>query len=59
MKDEMSQQRWNLLMSLAGENQRLTPEEIAQGYHFCHEFDGLMRTNQDEEYKCDCQPKPI
>lgn len=32
----------------------LTDDEKAHGYHFCHEFDGLLRTNTGEEFQCDC-----
>jgi hypothetical protein len=32
----------------------LTEEEIKQGWHFCWEFDGLVRNSNEEEFKCDC-----
>lgn len=35
----------------------LTQTEIDEGWHFCHEFDGLLRTNNEEGengFKCDC-----
>jgi len=41
---------------------KLTDEEIKQGWHFCHEFDGLCRNSNEEDFKCDCneyQIKPV
>lgn len=34
----------------------MTPEEWAEGWHFCHEFDGLLRKNEpQEEFICTCR----
>lgn len=66
----MTNQRYSLLMNHDYIN--LTPEEIAQGWHFCYEFDGLLRQPMDESdvlmlkgdgtttaFKCTClDPNP-
>lgn len=36
----MTDERWKHLMN--DDKARLTPEERAEGWHFCHEFDGLL-----------------
>ncbi len=52
----MNKDRYQLLMTNTDE--KLTPEEISQGYHFCCEWDGLLINNDDAEaYFCDCVPK--
>ena len=34
----------------------MTPEEWAEGWHYCHEFDGLLRKNEPaEEFFCTCR----
>lgn len=34
----------------------MTPEEWEEGWHFCHEFDGLLRKNEpQEEFICTCR----
>lgn len=48
----MNEKRFNELMR--NDDLPLTPEELKQGYHFCYEFDGLLRTNTGEEFQCDC-----
>jgi hypothetical protein len=35
---------------------RLTPEEVADGWHFCHDFDGLLIHKEWPEAEvCTCQ----
>lgn len=36
----MTDQRWTTLMR--DDDLALTPEEIAEGWHFCWEWDGLL-----------------
>lgn len=48
--------RWKTLMD--DDSLDLTEAEIAQGWHFCHEFDLLLRTNKEEEFQCTCIPVP-
>lgn len=48
----MTLERFKALMD--DDDLPLTEDEKKQGYHFCWEFDGLLRTNQDEEFQCDC-----
>ena len=53
----MTNERYNQLMN--NEDSELTQEEINQGWHFCFEFDGLLRNNNEEDhhelgFKCDC-----
>ncbi len=32
----------------------LTQEEVKQGWHYCFEFDGLLRNSNEENFKCTC-----
>lgn len=49
----MNKDRYNELMN--DPNSRLTDEEIAEGYHFCLEWDGLLIHRDDPEARCcDC-----
>jgi hypothetical protein len=36
------------------DDHELTDDEIKSGWHFCHEFDGLCRNSNEEEFKCTC-----
>ena len=45
----MSDERYNFLMSFEGQEEKLTEDEIKQGWHFCLEFDGLLRNNNEEK----------
>jgi hypothetical protein len=41
------------------ERPRLTPEEIAEGWHFCNNWDGLLVGPNTEEWKyCSCVSTP-
>ena len=51
----MTDERWRALM--ADEELHLTPEEIKEGWHWCYDFDGLLRNNNEEDFKCDCNGK--
>lgn len=52
----MTKERYNELMS--NEDAKLTDEEIALGYHFCWDWDGLLIHKDDPEAKCcSCFPK--
>ena len=52
----MTNERFNELMR--NEDLSLTPEEIAQDWHFCYEFDGLLRKPRDDDdprsFECNC-----
>lgn len=48
----MTKAQHNALMR--SDTLELTDDEKSHGYHFCHEFDGLLRTNVGEEFQCDC-----
>lgn len=49
----MERARYEFLMTNMDE--KLTPEEIAEGYLFCCTFDGLLIHKDDEEAKyCGC-----
>jgi hypothetical protein len=49
----MTTERFNQLMT--DDEQNLTDQEIKEGWHFCWEFDGLLRNNNEpDEYQCDC-----
>lgn len=50
----MTRQRWIELWS-GGE---LTPEEIADGWHFCPEMDGLLANCKDPYGDCFCERQP-
>jgi hypothetical protein len=32
----------------------LSEQEIKEGWHFCHEFDGLCRNSNEEAFTCSC-----
>ncbi len=52
----MTKERYRALMEWDSDLP-LTREEIAQGWHFCPEFDGLLRSNlaqEPGEFECDC-----
>lgn len=51
----MSETRWQNLMN--DPELSLTKDEIDQGWHFCPEFDGLLRKT-DEEPVCGCVKPP-
>jgi len=36
----MTDERWNLLME--NDSEKLAPDEISQGWHFCCDWDGLL-----------------
>lgn len=53
----MTDKRWKQLMHDVGPG--LTPEEIADGWHFCWDWDGLLiGPGMGEMDSCVCQPKP-
>lgn len=49
----MTDERYSSLMDME-KNLELTQDEIKEGWHFCSEFDGLLRNNNEEEFKCTC-----
>ena len=54
---KMTEARWQELMSESFETS-LTADELAQGWHFCNEFDGLLADPQSSELEfCRCLPK--
>jgi len=56
-KHGMSQERWNYLMQPfdGDENVMLTAEEVANGWHWCDEWDGLLIHADDREFEhCNC-----
>ena len=53
----MNIKRWKLLMDDNGTE--LTDDEIAVGWHFCNDFDGLLVGPGMGEYQiCECKGKP-
>jgi hypothetical protein len=56
----MLDERWKYLMSDKAwdANIPLTKEEVDQGWHFCDEFDGLLRQPRDADnptgFECGC-----
>lgn len=51
----MNNERYKLLME---SEELLTADEIALGWHFCNEFDGLLvGPGMDELNYCSCWPK--
>ena len=54
----MTEERYKLLM--ANDNESLTPEEIAEGWHFCPDWDGLLIGAEmpDEMVACGCFFEP-
>jgi len=54
--DEMTRERYLELERTA--DLRLTPEEIAAGWHFCWDWDGLLIHDSDPEADaCGCRPQ--
>jgi len=49
----MTDKRYHELMKWDSEL-KLTKKEINEGWHFCLEFDGLLRNNNEEDFKCEC-----
>jgi hypothetical protein len=46
-------QRWRELME--NDDLELSPEELAAGWHWCNDFDGLLvGPGMDEEQHCAC-----
>ena len=61
-KHGMSQERWNYLMQPfdGDESVMLTAQELADGWHWCDEWDGLLIHADDREFehcKCDFMKK--
>lgn len=51
----MTNTRWQSLMS--DDKSELTDSEIADGWHWCHDFDGLLVGPDMEELNyCNCKP---
>lgn len=54
----MNPGRFNFLMSY--ENAQLTKEEVAEGWHFCFDWDGLLIHKDDPEAgACTCFPPTV
>jgi len=47
----MTDERYHDIMN---NDLELTQEEFNEGWHFCFEFDGLLRNNKEEDFKCTC-----
>jgi len=61
-KHGMSEERWNYLMQPfdGDESVMLTAQELADGWHWCDEWDGLLIHADDREFehcKCDFMKK--
>ena len=50
----MLAERFEYLMSKEGADESLTLQEVLEGWHFCWEFDGLLRNSNEEDFKCNC-----
>lgn len=49
----MTEYQWQKLMK--DDNEPLTQIEIADGWHFCHDFDGLLvGSGMEELHYCHC-----
>lgn len=52
----MTKERW--LFVQESDSEPLTEAEIAEGWHFCNEMDGLLRQPRDDDdprsWECDC-----
>ena len=56
-KDIMTLERWKALMDDRTNSVNLTEAEIAEGWHWCHEFDGLLvGPGMGELEVCRCIP---
>jgi hypothetical protein len=56
-KNGMSEERWNYLMQPfnGDESVMLTAQELADGWHWCDEWDGLLIHVDDREFEhCKC-----
>lgn len=56
----MTDERWNAVMKSGADDNplELTPEEIEAGWHFCHDWDGLLvGPGMVEEGACTCEVK--
>lgn len=49
----MTTERWKYLWN--NQDATLTPEEIAQGWHFCNSMDGLLANSSDPNGDCFCE----
>ena len=50
----ITKERYNQLMNDPSE--KLTLEEIKEGWHFCNDWDGLLIHKNDQEFDvCNCQ----
>ena len=57
-KHKMTQERWNYLMQPfdGDESVMLTAQELANGWHWCDEWDGLLIHTDDVEFQhCKCE----
>ena len=55
----MTEERWKFLMDAKDEDAKLTTKEMADGWHWCGEFDGLLRQPKDafdgeDGFECRC-----
>ena len=49
----MNRERWSLLM--ATDSEKLSDDEISQGWHFCDDWDGLLiGPGMGEMEACEC-----
>lgn len=51
----MSDERWFCLM--ADDDLKLTEQELADGWHFCWDWDGLLTCSKDPDFQCGCPNK--
>jgi hypothetical protein len=54
MSKKMTRERWMELMKPfeGNEDMMLTAEELAEGWHWCEEWDGLLIHVDDDEFDC-------
>lgn len=54
----MTHAEWLALMKADPDEARLTHEQIQNGWHWCNEFDGLLRNHNDPDGLCteNCKP---
>lgn len=55
----MTDARWNELMDSNNLEAMLGDDELTEGWHWCADFDGLLRNKDEEDYKCSCDLRPF
>ena len=51
----MTKERYHQLMSADEDDAKLTNEEMAEGWHWCWEMDGLLANSNEPNGDCFCE----